>query len=411
MQIHSCAALLLLVACVQGSMVAPTFSPLDYGGDPTGRRDSTAAVERCVAAALNASLPLPHERHEVDGEDHGGVMIDLQGGAYLLNRTLSIAAAPGGNWHLCCGSLLAAPGFAGGFVLAVPSPKADPNGNQDFTIRELAIDGGNVTGGISLIGALRAEIAGCYVIHFSSIGLEIIHGHEVLVHDSWFGQYNNDDPGQAPTNATGISVQGNDHCANTALFAFSDFFRKTAIRQDRLGARNLNMRRTYQDTVASAAVHDCVIFCATGVGIVNEGAANSFEGLHIYGVDVSGGSGWAPPGIPGPQVRPANFSRTAIVLTLFSHFSRVVNNYFDGTDVVIELGGTQSGGHKLCCAIEVASNVRKQSLSFLLNFPDFKTAVYQDRLRTNTRKPEKDNHFHRYFLAVRACGSARPPKQ
>ena len=173
----------------------------------------------------------------------------------------------------------------------------------------------------------------------------------------------------------------------------------------------MNSTTEYGHWLGSHCSSHCVIFCATGVGIVNEGAANSFEGLHIYGVDVSGGSGWAPPGIPGPQVRPANFSRTAIVLTLFSHFSRVVNNYFDGTDVVIELGGTQSGGHKLCCAIEVASNVRKQSLSFLLNFPDLNTAVYQDRLRTNTRKPEKDNCFHRYFSAVRVCGSARPPNQ
>eukprot|EP01048_Picozoa_sp_COSAG05_P003296 COSAG05_NODE_149_length_16213_cov_66.750279_14_plen_79_part_00 len=44
-------------------------------------------------------------------------------------------------------------------------------------------------------------------------------------------------------------------------------------------------------------------------GISNWGATNSFEGNHIYGVDVSGGPGWVPAGTPGPVFRPSNFSR------------------------------------------------------------------------------------------------------
>lgn len=298
------------------------FTPADFGGDPTGIRDSTFAVQTCIDKALRSSSPNStvagriQPWHEVDGTDHGGVLIDLKGGAYVVNRTIAIDAAPGGNWHVCCGSLLAGPRFDGDWVLHVPTPKSLPNGNQDISFRDLAIDAGNQTGGLSLDGTLRAEVAGCYIIHFITVGLQVNHGHEVLVHDSWFGQYNNDDTDQVPTNATALLMQGNDH-----------------------------------------SVHDCVIFGATGVGVSNWGAANSFEGNHIYGVDVSGGSGWVPGGTPGPQYKPSNFSRVGIVMTLYSHFSRVVNNYFDGVDVVIELSGTQSGGHKLCCAVTVNSNV------------------------------------------------------
>jgi hypothetical protein len=310
-----------VVATGAPASTARVFTPEDFGGDPTGGRDSTFAVQTCIDAALafsasNSTVSTGVQRHEVDGTDHGGVVIDLNGGAFAVNRTIAVGAAPGGNWHMCCGSLLAVPGFHGDWVLAVSSTKSLPNGNQDISVRDLAIDAGNQTGGLSLDGTLRGEVSGCYIIHFTSVGLQINHGHEVLVHDSWFGQYNNDDPGQVPTNATAILVQGNDH-----------------------------------------SVHDCVVFGATGVGISNWGAANSFEGNHIYGVDVSGGSGWVPAGTPGPAFRPSNFSRVGMVMTLYSHFSRVVNNYWDGVDVVIELSGTQSGGHKLCCAVTIDSNV------------------------------------------------------
>ena len=92
--------------------------------------------------------------------------------------------------------------------------------------------------------------------------MTIIHGHEVILHDSFIGQYNNDDANQTSTNGTAVGVYGNDH-----------------------------------------AVHDCVIFGATGVGIVNEGASNSYSGLHIYGVEPAGGGGWVPGVAGGRPVR------------------------------------------------------------------------------------------------------------
>ena len=134
--------MLLLALEARGApLAAPqqpgVFTPLAFGADPTGRTDSTAALSRCVAAALNATRALPG--HAVDGSDHGGVSIDLQGGLYLLTSTLTIGDGDGrgGNWHLCCGSLLAAANFSGDYLLSVApgNPKTQANGVQDISIR------------------------------------------------------------------------------------------------------------------------------------------------------------------------------------------------------------------------------------------------------------------------------------
>ena len=133
--------LLLAVGARSAPLAAPqqpgVFTPLEFGADPSGRADSTAALSRCVAAALNATRALPG--HAVDGSDHGGVSIDLQGGLYLLSSTVTIGdgAGRGGNWHLCCGSLLAAANFSGDYLLSVApgNPKTQANGVQDISIQ------------------------------------------------------------------------------------------------------------------------------------------------------------------------------------------------------------------------------------------------------------------------------------
>ena len=66
-------------------------SPAQYGGDPTGKVDSTAAVQAALDFCINAS------RH-IDGifpvgaRDAGGCTVDLQGGEYLISTTLRIPA-------------------------------------------------------------------------------------------------------------------------------------------------------------------------------------------------------------------------------------------------------------------------------------------------------------------------------
>ena len=79
----------MAVAVTAGAPASTTrvFTPEDFGGDPTGGRDSTFAVQNCIDAALasstsNSTVSTGVRRHEVDGTDYGGVLIDLNGGAF-----------------------------------------------------------------------------------------------------------------------------------------------------------------------------------------------------------------------------------------------------------------------------------------------------------------------------------------
>ena len=66
-------------------------SPAQLGGDPTGKVDSTVAVQAALAFCVNRS------RHTagifpVDARDAGGCTVDLEGGEYLISTTLRIPA-------------------------------------------------------------------------------------------------------------------------------------------------------------------------------------------------------------------------------------------------------------------------------------------------------------------------------
>lgn len=69
------------------------FYPIEYGADPTGEEDSTAALLKAVEEAfqLKSGLEL------LPGiTDLGGVAIDLQGGNYKISQPL-IFPSGGGN--------------------------------------------------------------------------------------------------------------------------------------------------------------------------------------------------------------------------------------------------------------------------------------------------------------------------
>ena len=283
-----------------GGAGAHTFSPLSFGADPTGEGDSTDALQQTIDAALNAT----HERRcgNIGDPACGAALVDLQQGVFLTSRPLNITGN-GGNWRVCCGSLLAAPSFfpRGGNMIAVTGGN---NGHQNVALRDLSLDGGLVANGLFLLNVLRGEVSEIYCVHFLTAGVTVEKGHEVDIHDSFLGQYIWDEKLQTTTNSSAIVLLGNDHW-----------------------------------------VHDCVIFSATGVGVLDTGGANGIEGMHIYGVGGlwgggAGGYDWTPPTNAAGNV---SLARGGIVLTAWGWQSRVVNNYFDGEDLVIQLGGTQ------CC--------------------------------------------------------------
>jgi len=283
-----------------GGAGAHTFSPLSFGADPTGERDSTDALQQTIDAALNAT----HERRcgNIGDPACGAALVDLQQGVFLTSRPLNITGN-GGNWRVCCGSLLAAPSFfpRAGYMISVTGGN---NGHQNIALRDLSLDGGLVANGLFLLNVLRGEVSEIYCVHFLTAGVTVEKGHEVDIHDSFLGQYIWDEKVMVNTNSSAIVLLGNDHW-----------------------------------------VHDCVIFSATGIGVLDTGGANGIEGMHIYGVGGLGGGGaggydWTPPTNAAGNV---SLARGGIVLTAWGWQSRVVNNYFDGEDLVIQLGGTQ------CC--------------------------------------------------------------
>jgi hypothetical protein len=72
-----------------------------YGADPTGKSDSTDAL---LAAMADASMPSNglSEGYLLEGiKNLGGAQINLEGGSYLISRSLRFPVAAVGNLMVC----------------------------------------------------------------------------------------------------------------------------------------------------------------------------------------------------------------------------------------------------------------------------------------------------------------------
>ena len=82
-------------------------SPSQWGGDPTGKVDSTAAVQAALAFCVNRSRHI-NGIFPVGARDAGGCTVDLEGGEYMISTTLRIPAYTS-NMEIARGSLVANP--------------------------------------------------------------------------------------------------------------------------------------------------------------------------------------------------------------------------------------------------------------------------------------------------------------
>jgi hypothetical protein len=80
-------------------------TPTQYGGDPTGRKDSTDALLKSVEFCVNASK-IPPGKFPDGAADAGGCTVDLDGGEYLISQTLIIPTYVS-NMRIQTGSLVA----------------------------------------------------------------------------------------------------------------------------------------------------------------------------------------------------------------------------------------------------------------------------------------------------------------
>lgn len=214
-------------------------SPLDFGADPLGKRDSTAALQQCVAACVNYSASLdflghfPGDASFGNGRyiaNAGGCEIDLGGGEFLVSSTVVIPEYVG-NMRLGHGSLVAddTPGvFANGTFLlrvGVEGSCNVPQGscNVDLGFPELFLDGRHVASGLQINNVMGTTVGpGAYFLNFSFYGIQVNKGHEVMLHRAWLGETNFDFPFSETALPKAIAVQlnGNDHyILDTVVFS------------------------------------------------------------------------------------------------------------------------------------------------------------------------------------------------
>lgn len=262
---------------------APSVNVFDFGADPTCGEDSSDAFDAAVQAAL------AHDSGHSMGAhgkiiDLGGVTIDLQGGDYLISRPV-IFPDFFGNYRIVGGTLRAGPTFPtdrylveiGGDVAACKQDNKQHSCTERVGIEDLFFDGDlRAKGGVQINATMGGNLGpDLFFIHFNQAGLTVNGGHEVMLHEAWFGRVYYDFKNKTGNVGDSVAVElnGNDH-----------------------------------------VVSDVIIFAAK-IGVIVNGGANLIEGVHCWNDgSTKGGHG--------------------IVVTAQS--SRLDACYLDFTDLVLE---------------------------------------------------------------------------
>ena len=198
-------------------------TPAQFGGDPTGQKDSWAAINTAIQHCLNQSSLSPNGYFPGDGtvpqfgpiRDMGGCEVDLAGGEYRISKPLFLPEM-NANMQFGHGSLVASPTFEpiDGFLftIGVKDSCNFPQGscNIDINFPELFLDGAKRASGMQINNVMGVTIGpGGYFLNFTQFGLQINKGHEVMMERVWLGETNFDFNHVllgAPPNATAIQV-------------------------------------------------------------------------------------------------------------------------------------------------------------------------------------------------------------
>lgn len=235
---------------------SPEISVTDFGADPTGANLSDAAFDKAMEA-LTTRCRDSGVLMANNVSDCGGVVLQLGGGAYRLAKPI---AFPGfiGNFRMVSGTLRADKTFprerwqveVGIDDAQCKADNGQGSCNENVGFEDLMFDGSGVARGGLLINATMGGNAGpdLFFIRFNHSGITVNGGHEVMIHQSWFGcdYYSAKDINR--TGSTAIELFGNDHY-----------------------------------------VSDVVVFNSE-IGLVSTGGANLIEGLHCWN-DATGRGG------------------------------------------------------------------------------------------------------------------------
>lgn len=167
-------------------------SPLDFGGDPTGARDSAPALAACVAFCVNYSSTLDYLGQIVGDASFGngrhianagGCTIDLAGGEFKLASPVVIPEYVG-NINLGHGALVADdaafPADSFLIVVGIAGSCRIPQGSCNVAINfdELFFDGRRVASALQINNVMGTTVENSYFLNFSSYGMQINGGRE-----------------------------------------------------------------------------------------------------------------------------------------------------------------------------------------------------------------------------------------
>ena len=249
---------------------------IDYGADPTGRSDSTEALQQAIFDVFRS----PIDGHLMPGVTNlGGAEVHLDGGTYIINRPLRLPEVNGGNFMIHGGSLKASDSFpTDRHLIELWSSSDSPISYEYITLKDLLLDSNFRGGGISIVNSVRITVENCYISRFTTDGILIKGGHEAYVSNSFIGQHITvgGDLREKDFSGVGINVAGNDN-----------------------------------------AITDVVIFSAA-IGVLVEGQANVLTGVHCY--NKAAGLG----GI-GIYLKSPGFTQ-----------NRILNCYLDFTGIVMD---------------------------------------------------------------------------
>eukprot|EP00039_Didymoeca_costata_P014245 m.228217 g.228217 ORF g.228217 m.228217 type:complete len:514 (+) comp15976_c1_seq20:160-1701(+) len=269
------------------NVTARSYDPRAYGGDPTGNKDSTSAVQRCI------DLLWEEAGHTTTGTgpqalDLGGAVVDLAGGKFLISNPLTFPKYGGKSFQIRDGTLLASNTFPMDRYLVEMNCSNATNEPyvEGVIFSNMVFDGGEGQRGGGVFSQLNihVQVVTCWFLRFGTTGFNALVGHELYIDESYFSQDVFGCPEGNKGNGTGIVLDQ-----------------------------------------ADASVVNSVILC-TKLGIHVNGGNTILENIHIYS------SGHYKYGLN--QENPI-FPFGAV----WAHYSRglkIISCYFDDTIVVLD---------------------------------------------------------------------------
>jgi hypothetical protein len=202
----------------------PLLRPVDFGADPTGMTDSSAAFDKLLTALLARASSVTVLDNGI--ADLNGATVDLGGGAYLLSRPFMV---PGyyGNFRVINGALRASPSFPPArYLIEVGTWDTcnNPQGscNVNVGLSGLTLDGGLVAAGGARLMHTMGSVFGPqnFVVNFTACGVNMTGGHGAMIMQTWVGEYLYSAPDKtnaSDVTAVGIHLNGNDHVVNDVI--------------------------------------------------------------------------------------------------------------------------------------------------------------------------------------------------